>query len=255
MEATVSYLLILQKYIKAKNSEIKDYTLRLRNISKDFTINNMKKTWLKGIVKFFSVDFNPIDINDVLDTHRYLMTRKQYKIIFGLHRKMFMGLLINVANASDLAKCMSQSNQECMTQPALINLHPNECNQQFHYDPFVVKLDRCVGSCNTLNDLSKKVCVPNDMITRIKESKTLAKHISCECKWRFDGRKYYSDHWWNNNKCRCECKNRHVCEKDYICNPSTCSREKYLKIFRMYYGWLSDYLWWSYRVIRLGNRF
>ena len=30
----------------------------LGNISKDFTINNMKKTGLKGIVKFFSVDFN-----------------------------------------------------------------------------------------------------------------------------------------------------------------------------------------------------
>ena len=27
------------------------------------------------------------------------------------------------------------------------------------------------------------------MITGINESKTLAKHISCECKCRFDGRK------------------------------------------------------------------
>ena len=25
----------------------------------------------------------------------------------------------------------------------------------------MVKLDRCVGRCNTLNDLSSKVCVPN----------------------------------------------------------------------------------------------
>ena len=48
-----------------------------------------------------------------------------------------------------------------MIQPTLINLHPNEYNQQLHYYPYAVKLDRCVGSCNTLNDLSKKVCVPN----------------------------------------------------------------------------------------------
>ena len=34
-------------------------------------------------------------------------------------------------------------------------------SQEFHYYPFAVKLDRCVGSCNTLNDLSNKVCVPN----------------------------------------------------------------------------------------------
>ena len=59
---------------KAKNSEIKDYALCLGNVSKDFTINNMKKTGLKGVVKFFSVDFNPID-NDILDIHKYLMKR------------------------------------------------------------------------------------------------------------------------------------------------------------------------------------
>ena len=55
---------------KAKNSEIKDYALCLANISKDFTINNMKKT---GFVKFFSVDFNPVDTNDILGIHKYLM--------------------------------------------------------------------------------------------------------------------------------------------------------------------------------------
>ena len=29
----------------------------------------MKKTGLKGVVNFFPVDFNPIDKNDILDTH------------------------------------------------------------------------------------------------------------------------------------------------------------------------------------------
>ena len=48
-----------------------------------------------------------------------------------------------------------------MTQPALINLHPNEYSQELHYYPVVVKLDRCVESCNVLNDLSNKVCAPN----------------------------------------------------------------------------------------------
>ena len=43
MEATASYSLMLQKYINSKqDSEIKDYALCLGNISKDFTINNMK---------------------------------------------------------------------------------------------------------------------------------------------------------------------------------------------------------------------
>ena len=34
-----------------------------------------KNTGLKGVVKFFSVDFNPIDTNNILDIHEYLMKR------------------------------------------------------------------------------------------------------------------------------------------------------------------------------------
>ena len=51
----------------------------LGNVSKYFTIISMKKkkkTGLKGSVKFFSVDFNPIDTNDILDINRYLMKGK-----------------------------------------------------------------------------------------------------------------------------------------------------------------------------------
>ena len=68
------------------------------------------------------------------------------------------------------------------------------------------------------------------MIAGINELKTLTKHISSECKCKFDGRKCNSDQWWNNDKCQCECKRHHVCEKYYIWNPSTCTWEngKYL---------------------------
>ena len=51
--------------------------------------------------------------------------------------------------------------------------------------------------------LSLNVSVFN-MITVINESKRLTKHISCECKCKFDGRKCKSDQWWNSNKCWCE---------------------------------------------------
>ena len=61
------------------------------------------------------------------------------------------------------------------------------------------------------------------MITRINESETLTKHISCECKCKFDGRKCNSNQWQNNNKCRYECKKHQICEKDYIWNHATCS--------------------------------
>ena len=120
-----------------------------------------------------------------------------------------------IINASNHTKCVLLSNQKCMIQLTLINLDLNEYSQEFHYYPFSVKLDRCVESCDNLNDLSNKVCVPNktehlnlnlfNMITGINESKLLAKYISCKCKCEFDERKCNSDQWLNNDNCRCDC--------------------------------------------------
>ena len=78
-------------------------------------------------------------------------------------------------------------------QPNLINLHPNEYSQEFYCFQFAVKLDiRCVGSCNTLNDLPNKVrrtklFFPNktedlnltvfNIIAGVNETITLKKHI------------------------------------------------------------------------------
>ena len=47
----------------------------------------MKKMGLKGVVNCFSVDFNPIDTNDILDIHKYLVKRTWYKIMFGFIKK------------------------------------------------------------------------------------------------------------------------------------------------------------------------
>ena len=160
--------------------------------------------------------------------------------MFGLIKKIFIGLLTGLVNGSNHTKCISLSNQKCMIQLTLINSYPNEYSQKFHYYPFSVELDRCVKSCNTLNDLSSKVCVPNktedlnlslfNMITGTNESKTLTNGISCECKCKFDGKKCNANQWLNNNKCRCECKKHHICEKFYVWNPATCNCEngKYL---------------------------
>ena len=100
---------------------------------------------------------------------------------------------------------------EKQTQPTLISLHPNEYSQELHYYPFAINLGRCAGSCNTLNDLSNKVCFANEteylnlrvfnMLTGINESKILTKHISCKCKCKFNGRKCNSNQKFNNDKC------------------------------------------------------
>ena len=77
--------------------------------------------------------------------------------MFGFFEKMFNGLLTRVVNASNLTKCVSLKNQQCITRPTLINLHPNEVIQGLHYYPFTVNLDRCIRSCNTLDDTSNRI--------------------------------------------------------------------------------------------------
>ena len=69
-----------------------------------------------------------------------------------------------------------------------------------------------------------------NMITGKNESKTLRKHILCECVCKFDETKCKSNQFWNKDKWRCECKKHHICEKDYVCNPvrGNCENGKYL---------------------------
>ena len=130
--------------------------------------------------------------------------------MFDFIKKIFIRLLNSLVNASNQTKCVFLTNQKCTTQPT-INLDPNEYTQGLHYYLFAVNLDRCVGSYNTLNDLSKKVYATNkaedlnlsvfNMISGITELKTLTKNKSCKSKCKFDGRKCYSNLKWNNDKC------------------------------------------------------
>ena len=75
---TNSYLFVNGKEIhkfKAKYSEIVATPLCLGNISKDWTVDNMKKAGLNRYVYDFSVDCSDIAVDDVLDIHNYLMKK------------------------------------------------------------------------------------------------------------------------------------------------------------------------------------
>ena len=64
---------------------------------------------MKGIVKLYPVDFNPIDTDDTLDIHRYLMKEIYYKTNIWI--KCCTGLLISITDLSNLRKFVSLSNQ------------------------------------------------------------------------------------------------------------------------------------------------
>ena len=163
----------------------------------------------------------------------YVINLDEYKLI-GTH---WIALYVNgdnvtyfdSFNTSDHTKCISLNNQSGMTRQTLIDLNPDEYNQGWRYYPFMVNFDRCNVSYNSLDNPFGRICVPNktedvyvsvfNVITRINESKTLTKHISCGCKYKFDGRICNSNQKQNNDKCRCDCANpgeHHVCEKNYI---------------------------------------
>ena len=61
---------------KAKDSEVVVTLLCLGNISKDVSVDNMKKTGLNGYVHDFSVDYDAIAVNNILGIHKYLMKKK-----------------------------------------------------------------------------------------------------------------------------------------------------------------------------------
>ena len=64
---------------KAKYSEIVAASLCLGNISKGWSIDNMKKTGFNGYVYDFSVDYDATDVKDIVDIHKYL--RKKNDIV------------------------------------------------------------------------------------------------------------------------------------------------------------------------------
>ena len=77
MEETVIYLLMVQELLK--DSEIVGTPLCLGNISKDWSVDNMKDTGLNGYVYDFSVDYNAIAGDDILDIHKYLMKKNNIR--------------------------------------------------------------------------------------------------------------------------------------------------------------------------------
>ena len=75
---TNSYLFVngTETYkFKAKDSKIVAAPLCLGNISKDWSVDNMKITGFTGYVYDLSVDNDDAAVGDILDIHKYLMKK------------------------------------------------------------------------------------------------------------------------------------------------------------------------------------
>ena len=131
-------------------------------------------------------------------------------------------------------ECVSVINEKCMSRSKIINLNKDE--PVFY--PLSIKVNKCSGDCNNINDPMAKLCVPNfvknmniknfNLLARINETRKIVWHETCKCVCRLTSAICNDRQEWNENKCRYECKEDLVsksCDKGYMWNPSTCSCE------------------------------
>ena len=101
--------------------------------------------------------------------------------MFWLIKQVFIALLSFSGWLE--TKFVSLNNEPCMNKPTLIVLNLIKLNCY----TFMISLDKFNGSCNVLNGLSTKICVPNktnernveifNTISRINEAKPLATYF------------------------------------------------------------------------------
>ena len=80
--------------------------------------------------------------------------------MFGFIKQVLITLLSfsrSLARMVIISDHLCLSNKPCMTRPTFIDLNPNKYKIGLHYYPFMVNLDRCNGSCNTLDDPSGRI--------------------------------------------------------------------------------------------------
>ena len=211
-----SYLFVNGKEIhkfKAKDSEIVATPLCLGNISKDWTVDNMKKTGLNGYVYDFSVCYDAFEVDGTFFTVL-----------------AFLPTLTSV----NLLSCISMNNQECKIRRQIVNVN----SEGSIFFPFSIKTNKCSGSCNNINNPYAKLCVLDivknlivkvfNLMSRNNEKRHIEWLGSCKSECRLDASVCNNKQRWNDDKCRCKSKkliDKGVCDKVSIWNPSNCECE------------------------------
>ena len=100
--------------------------------------------------------------------------------MFGFIKKAFVVAMpfinFNLSNVNSL-ECVSMNNQECKIRSEIIDVNINESI----FYPYGIKINKCKGSCNTINVQYAKICVPDtikninvkafDLISRTNETR------------------------------------------------------------------------------------
>ena len=126
---------------------------------------------------------------------------------------------------------MSVVNQKCMPRPKICDV--NEGVGEVLFYPYNVQVNKCSGSCNTLDNPMEKLCVPNvikgvnmQVLMRLNETRNVLWHESCKCVCKLNSSVCNNKQIWNSDTCRCNCNEDFAsiisCAKGYSWHPSIC---------------------------------
>ena len=134
--------------------------------------------------------------------------------IFRFVKKVFFPGLTILSNftkvtllSATLFNCISMKNQECKTRSQIVNVNSNT---PIFY-PFSIKISKCSGNCNNINNPYAKICVPDiiknlnvkvfNLMARTNETRFIEWHEKCKCECRLNGVICNNKQRWNENKC------------------------------------------------------
>ena len=127
---------------------------------------------------------------------------------------------------------MSVVNQKCMPRPKILDVNEGVGEALFY--PYNVLVNKCSGSCDTINNHMSKICVPNvikrvniqvyNFLMRLNETRNVLWHESCKCVCKLNSSVCNNKQIWNDDTCRCDCNEDFTdiisCAKGYTWNPS-----------------------------------
>ena len=129
---------------------------------------------------------------------------------------------------------MSVVNQKSVPRPKILDV--NEGLGEALFYPYNVLVNKCSGSCNTLDNPMSKICVPNvikgvnmqvyNFLMRLNETRKVLWHESCKCVCKLNSSVSNNKQIWNSDPYRCDCNEDFAgtinCAKGYMWNPSIC---------------------------------
>ena len=147
---------------------------------------------------------------------------------------IYLGISLFSIIKTKALECVSVVNQKCTPRPKILDVNEGVGEALFY--PYNVLVNKCSGSCDTLDNPRAEMCVPNiikrinmkvyNFFKRLNETRNVLWHENCKCACRLNSSVCNNKQIWNRYTCRCDCNEDFAsivnCTKGYTWNPSTC---------------------------------